>query len=176
MITLQTGAMAPLYCLCIQSYDSSALSIQCLESSHMAHLSLPFNAWNVGVYQCVKAYGRSGLTFSMRSVLTQCPAGFTLSGEQLICSSPVNGPPSSQRYDHCTSAGTCACKDPWKRPEGSTYTGERCTCRCSAQDLLECRQGRKVAPNQYEKQAWVGPALGAGHAHHGCAHPDSSGP
>ena len=77
-----------------------------------------------GVYQCVKAYGRSGLTFSMRTVLTKCPASFTESGEQLICSSPINGPPSSQRYDHCTAEGTCTCKDPWKKPEGSTYTGE----------------------------------------------------
>ncbi|KAK9853882.1 hypothetical protein WJX84_009959 [Apatococcus fuscideae] len=76
-----------------------------------------------GVYQCVKAYGLNGLTFSMRSVLTQCPAGFTDEGEQLICSSPVAAPASSQRFSECTPEGTCACKDPWKKPAGTTYEG-----------------------------------------------------
>ncbi|KAK9833016.1 hypothetical protein WJX74_004561 [Apatococcus lobatus] len=93
-----------------------------------------------GVYQCVKAYGRHGLTFSMRSTLTKCPSSFTTSGEQLICSSPIHGPPSSQRFDHCTPEGTCACKDPWKKPEGSTYTGlgfEDCSAELEQVGLVE---------------------------------------
>ncbi|EIE26855.1 hypothetical protein COCSUDRAFT_39831 [Coccomyxa subellipsoidea C-169] len=74
-----------------------------------------------GVYLCVKAYGEANLTYSLRATLSQCPADFNKEGEQLLCSSPLNGPASEQRYSQCLSDGTCACKPPYNKPIEDVY-------------------------------------------------------
>lgn len=77
-----------------------------------------------GVYLCVKAYGEANLTYSLRATLSQCPADFTKEGEQLLCSSPLHGPASEQRYSQCLSDGTCVCNPPYNKPVEDVYPCE----------------------------------------------------
>lgn len=77
-----------------------------------------------GAYLCVKAYGDSNLTFSMRASLTLCPADFTATGKQLLCSSPLDADASQKRFTACQADGTCVCKAPWAKPVENVYPCE----------------------------------------------------
>lgn len=79
---------------------------------------------DAGVYLCVKAYGEVNLTYSLRAALSDCPADFTSGGEQLLCSSPLTGDASQQRYSQCAPDGTCVCKPPYDKPVDGVYPCE----------------------------------------------------
>ena len=98
---------------------SSRLSMHChqLESASTA-------AMCAGVYLCIKAYGEVNLTYSLRATLSDCPADFTATGQQLLCSSPLNGDASQQRYTECAPDGTCVCKAPYDKPVDDVYPCE----------------------------------------------------
>ncbi len=64
------------------------------------------------------------LTYSLRATLSDCPADFLPSGEQLLCSSPLSGDPSEQRYTQCAPDGTCVCKPPYDKPVDNVYPRE----------------------------------------------------
>ena len=82
------------------------------------------HSFHAGVYLCIKAYGEVNLTYSLRATLSDCPADFSSTGEQLVCSSPLNGDPSQQRYTECASDGTCVCKPPYDKPVDNVYPRE----------------------------------------------------
>ena len=79
---------------------------------------------HAGAYLCAKAYGEANLTYSLRATLSICPADFTASGEELLCSSPLTADASQQRYSACLPDGTCACKPPYAKPVENVYPCE----------------------------------------------------
>lgn len=93
---------------------------------HQLHEELMRHSWQswTGVYLCIKAYGEVNLTYSLRATLSDCPADFLPSGEQLLCSSPLSGDPSQQRYTQCATDGTCVCKPPYDKPVNNVYPCE----------------------------------------------------
>ena len=81
-----------------------------------------------GVYLCIKAYGEVNLTYALRATLSDCPADFSAAGQQLLCSSPVDGDASQQRYTQCAADGTCVCKPPYDKPVEDVYPCEPLLC------------------------------------------------
>ena len=81
-----------------------------------------------GVYLCIKAYGEVNLTYALRATLSDCPADFLAAGQQLLCSSPVDGDASQQRYTQCAADGTCVCKPPYDKPVEDVYPCEPLLC------------------------------------------------
>ncbi len=81
-----------------------------------------------GVYLCIKAYGEVNLTYALRATLSDCPADFSAAGQQLLCSSPVDGDASQQRYTQCAPDGTCVCKPPYDKPVEDVYPCEPLLC------------------------------------------------
>lgn len=76
-----------------------------------------------GAYLCVKGYGRTAFTYSLRAVYSQCPSDFTHDGKQMMCSSVVDAPESEKRYTGCSADGVCECKAPYQKPLPEVYDG-----------------------------------------------------
>ena len=76
-----------------------------------------------GAYLCVKGYGRTAFTYSLRAVYSQCPSDFTHDGKQMMCSSVVDAPESEKRYTGCSPDGVCECKAPYQKPLPEVYDG-----------------------------------------------------
>ena len=107
----------------------------CLQSHFMLSVHCPTPAslmlagdLSAGVYLCIKAYAEVNLTYSLRATLSDCPADFLPSGQQLLCSSPLGGDSSQQRYTQCAPDGTCVCKPPYNKPVDDVYPCERLAC------------------------------------------------
>ena len=86
---------------------------------------MPVECTCAGVYLCIKAYGEVNLTYALRATLSDCPADFSAAGQQLLCSSPVDGDASQQRYTQCAADGTCVCKPPYDKPVEDVYPCEQ---------------------------------------------------
>lgn len=98
-----------------------------------------------GAYLCVKAYGDSNLTYSLRATTSTCPSDFTATGDQLLCSSPLSTfDPAQLRYSACLADGTCLCKAPYAKPVESVYPREMsCVSQAVAPTIVsrpECMQ------------------------------------
>ena len=89
---------------------------------------MPIECTCAGVYLCIKAYGEVNLTYALRATLSDCPADFSAAGQQLLCSSPVDGDASQQRYTQCAADGTCVCKPPYDKPVEDVYPCEHLLC------------------------------------------------
>ena len=79
---------------------------------------------DAGAYLCVKGYGSTASTYSLRAVYTQCPSDFTEDGKEMLCSSLVNAPESQKRYTGCSADGVCSCKAPFQKPLPEVYDGK----------------------------------------------------
>ena len=42
----------------------------------------------------------------------------------MLCSSPVGGPPATQRFSACSPAGECLCRAPYAKPVPEVYSRE----------------------------------------------------
>ncbi|KAL3154641.1 hypothetical protein ABBQ32_014088 [Trebouxia sp. C0010 RCD-2024] len=113
-----------------------------------------------GAYLCVKGYGRTAFTYSLRAVYSQCPSDFTHGGKQMMCSSVVDAPESEKRYTGCSADGVCECKAPYQKPLPEVYDGlgfAECTARVVsiADDELTVDRAYLKEHEQVQTQGWA---------------------
>lgn len=81
-----------------------------------------------GAYLCVRAYGDTPITYSLRMASTACPASWSVAGEPLMCSSPLGAAEAERRYSQCTAEGQCVCSGQYAKPVPQVFPGAQTQC------------------------------------------------